>query len=98
MTTRFALLKHYGTATRRITRPVPGSIRVAVAGSETSSFSLAPGGWIDLDSAPGEGAAVTAGYLFDVAVRFAEDRLSVSRATFLAGEAPSVPLIEVREA
>jgi len=29
-------------------------------------------------------------------VRFAEDRLDVSRATFLAGEAPSVPLIEVR--
>jgi hypothetical protein len=29
-------------------------------------------------------------------VRFADDRLEVSRATFLAGEIASVPLIEVR--
>jgi uncharacterized protein (TIGR02217 family) len=40
---------------------------------------------------------VSAGFLFDVPVRFAEDRIEVNRATFLAGEAPSVPLIEVRE-
>ncbi len=38
-----------------------------------------------------------AGYLFDVPVRFAEDRLEISRATFLAGEAVTVPLIEVRQ-
>jgi hypothetical protein len=42
-------------------------------------------------------AALREGYLFDVPVRFAEDTLEVSRSTFLAGEAPSVPLIEVRE-
>ena len=47
--------------------------------------------------APAEGAAVRAGYRFDVPVRFAEDRLSLNRATFLAGEMPSVPLIEIRE-
>ena len=39
-----------------------------------------------------------AGYLFDVPVRFAEDRLEVSGANFAAGEAPSVPLVEIREA
>jgi hypothetical protein len=33
-----------------------------------------------------------------VPVRFEQDRLDVSGLTFLAGEAPSVPLIEVREA
>jgi hypothetical protein len=32
-----------------------------------------------------------------VPVRFAEDKLEVHRASFLAGEAPSVPLIEIRE-
>jgi hypothetical protein len=32
-----------------------------------------------------------------VPVRFAEDRLSFGRATFAAGEAASVPLIEIRE-
>ena len=47
--------------------------------------------------APAAGAVVTAGFLFDVPVRFAEDRLEINRATFRAGEAPSVPLIEVRE-
>jgi hypothetical protein len=30
-------------------------------------------------------------------VRFAEDRLSLNHETFLAGEAPSIPLIEIRE-
>ena len=30
-------------------------------------------------------------------VRFAEDRLEVSGAAFAAGEAPSVPIIEIRE-
>jgi uncharacterized protein (TIGR02217 family) len=41
---------------------------------------------------------VRAGFLFDVPVRFAEDRLAVSAAGFAAGQAPSVPLIEIREA
>jgi uncharacterized protein (TIGR02217 family) len=40
---------------------------------------------------------VSAGFQFDVPVRFADDHLEINRATFLAGEAPSVPLLEVRE-
>ena len=95
-TTRFALVKHYGAQARRITRPVAGSVRVAVDGSETEGFAV-ENGWVTLDAAPGVGAVVTAGFAFDVAVRFAEDRLSVTRATFLAGAAPSVPLVELRE-
>jgi uncharacterized protein (TIGR02217 family) len=43
-------------------------------------------------------AEVRAGFLFDVPVRFAADRLDVTGANFAAGEAPSVPLVEVREA
>jgi hypothetical protein len=46
---------------------------------------------------PFDCVAVSASFVFDVPVRFAEDRLSVSRATFLAGAAPSVPLVEIRE-
>ncbi len=46
---------------------------------------------------PANGAVVTADFGFDVPVRFAQDRLSVTRATFLAGAAASVPLVEVRE-
>jgi len=40
---------------------------------------------------------VRAGFRIDVPVRFAEDRLDVSGVNFAAGEAPSVPLIEIRE-
>lgn len=101
--TRFALTKTYGdpgeAQVRRITRPVPGSVRVAVAGVERSSgWTLAPGGAIDFAAAPPAGAAVTAGYRFDVPVRFADDRIEVSLAGYRTGELPSVPLIEVREA
>jgi uncharacterized protein (TIGR02217 family) len=83
---------------RRITRPVAGSVRVGIGGGETQGFAVEPGGWVLLDRAPGKGVAVSAGFAFDVPVRFAEDRLQVARATFGAGDSPSVPLIEVREA
>nr|WP_156454195.1 MULTISPECIES: DUF2460 domain-containing protein [unclassified Sphingomonas] len=96
--TRFALIKRYGETERRITRPVAGSVRVAIDGVETGAFVVEAGGWLSLDNAPPDGAIVTAGFRFDVPVRFAEDQLSVSRATFLAGVAASVPLVEVREA
>ena len=98
-TDRFALVKRYGESeARRITRPVSGSVRIAVNGSElTSGWTLQDKGLIQFTVPPAAGAAITAGFLFDVAVRFEQDRLEVNRATFLAGEAPSVPLVEVRE-
>ena len=99
VTDRFSLVKSYGSGEqRRITRPVSGSVRVAVAGSEMATgWTLEGNGVVQFASAPAAGASITAGYLFDVPVRFAEDRIEVNRATFLAGEAPSVPLVEVRE-
>lgn len=98
-TSSFALSKTYsGGEQRRITRPVAGSVRVALNGIEQASgWMLGALGTIEFDTAPSPGAAVTAGFLFDVPVRFGQDRLEVNRATFRAGEAPSVPLIEVRE-
>ena len=54
-------------------------------------------GVVEFSEPPVSGTLITAGFLFDTPVRFAEDRLEINRATFLAGEAPSVPLIEVRE-
>jgi uncharacterized protein (TIGR02217 family) len=38
---------------------------------------------------------VTAGYEFDVPVRFDMEQLSISLAAFTAGHIPSIPLIEV---
>ena len=99
---RFALAKLYGAGAeaqrRRITRPRAHSVRLSVNSVETTAFAVEPLGEIVLSSAPAAGAIVSAGFLFDVPVRFAQDSLDVSGAVFAAGEAPSVPLIELREA
>ncbi|WP_300115765.1 DUF2460 domain-containing protein [Sphingobium sp.] len=99
---QFPLMRHYGAGeeaqVRRITRPVAGSIRVAADGVEMiDGWSHEGLGVIAFDEAPAAGVVLTAGYRFDVPVRFAEDRLEISRATFAAGEAVSVPLVEIRE-
>ncbi|MBK5910563.1 hypothetical protein CCR85_03535 [Rhodothalassium salexigens] len=102
-TTRFALVKRYATAgveqVRRITKPVAGSVRVAVAGVER------PDGWqvdtltglLDFDTPPAPGDRITAGFDFDVPVRFADDRLSLSLADLRAGMVDSIRLVEVRD-
>ena len=46
--------------------------------------------------APIPGAMVTAGFEFDVPVRFDSDRINASLAGFAAGEVPSIPVVEVR--
>ena len=98
-TSRFELSKTYGTGeTRRITRPVPGTVRVALDGAEQVAGWTLSSGAIVFENPPTAGAQVSAGFLFDVPVRFAEDRIEINRATFRAGEAPSVPLVEIREA
>ena len=97
--TEFPLVKSYGEGERRrITRPVAGSVRVSIDGEEQlTGWVLEPLGVVRFDYPPEAGVEVGAGFLFDCPVRFAEDRLDINRASFLAGEAPSVPLIEVRE-
>jgi uncharacterized protein (TIGR02217 family) len=100
--TRFALVKHYGdgddTQTRRITRPIEASVKVAIDGvPQTMGWALAALGQVDFETPPPPGAMVTAGYDFDVPVRFAADRVDVSIAGWRAGDLPSVPLVELRE-
>jgi uncharacterized protein (TIGR02217 family) len=98
---RFQLCKRYDgpePQVRAITRPRAGSVVVSVGGVAASGWTLEAGGWIVLAAAPAAGVEVRAGFLFDVPVRFASDRLDVTGAAFAAGEAPSVPLVEVREA
>jgi uncharacterized protein (TIGR02217 family) len=99
----FQLIKRYGEGpdaqVRRITRPRAASVRVSLGGVEQASgWSLDPGGVIRFEQAPASGAVIAAGFLFDVPVRFAEDRLEINGGYAAAGEAPSVPLIEIREA
>ena len=101
----FALAKTYGEGAdayrRPIAKPVAGSVRVAVDGIEqaegadftvdvsTGLVTFLPG------HLPAEGAAVTAGFEFDVPVRFDTEQLSVSLAGFRAGQIPTIPLIEI---
>ena len=95
---RFPLLKRYGDGDnayeRIIALPRPDTVRVAVDGLETD-FML-EGGEVVFESAPVDGASVTAGFAFDLPVRFDTEHLNVSITAFEAGEVPSIPLIEVR--
>jgi uncharacterized protein (TIGR02217 family) len=100
--TEFRLVKYYGededAQQRFITRPVENTIRVALDGVEQETgWSHVGLGVIAFDTPPEAGVDVTAGFAFDVPVRFAEDRLEIDRETFAAGIVPSVPLVEIRE-
>lgn len=99
--TRFALVKLYGTGAeaerRQITRPVVGSVLVAVNGTPKLTGWTLDGGTVAFLVPPASGATISAGFLFDVPVRFAEDTLAIDSVTFAAADAASVPLIEVRE-
>tara|TARA_R110002124_G_scaffold208798_3_gene375149 strand:+ start:1036 stop:1653 length:618 start_codon:yes stop_codon:yes gene_type:complete len=97
--TVFSLGKAYGDQVRPITRPVAGSVRVAVAGVELdgAAFTVeATSGRVTLAVPPEPGAAVTAGFAFDTPVRFDADRIEVTLETFGAGRMAAVPLIEIR--
>lgn len=102
LTADFELAKQYGPSTepqvRRITRPRTETLVVSVDGQDTTAWTLLDNGVVRFESAPAPGAEVRAGFLFDVPVRFAEDRIDVSGVNFASGEAPSIPLIELREA
>jgi len=103
--TVFELAKTYadagGATVRRIEKPADGSVVLAVDGaileagdyvvdSATGLVSIVPG------RVPAPGAQVTAGFEFDIPVRFDTDRIEISLAAFKAGSAPSVPLVEIK--
>jgi uncharacterized protein (TIGR02217 family) len=99
--TSFPLLKLYSSGpssyTRSIAKPVAGTVRAAVAGVEQSGFTVdTTTGMVSFATAPPAGAAVTAGFEFDVPVRFDTDTLSINLAAFCAGDIPSIPLVEIR--
>ena len=97
----FQLIKAYGGGDdpqiRPITRPRNDSVLVSIDGLASFAWDLHPRGMIRFHESPPVGAMIRAGFLFDVPVRFAEDRIDISAVNFAAGEAPSIPLIELRE-
>jgi uncharacterized protein (TIGR02217 family) len=102
--TAFQIVKTYrsGEASyvRPIAKPVLGTVSVGLQGDrqiETIHYRLdASTGVVTFLDPPPAGARVTAGFEFDVPVRFDTDRIQVSVASFRAGEVPSVPVVEVR--
>ncbi|WP_112663098.1 DUF2460 domain-containing protein [Microvirga flavescens] len=102
-TVTFQLVKTYGSSfspyQRPIAKPVGGSVRVAVNGVEQlvgSAFNSDPTtGLVTFTSAPAAGAVITAGFNFDVPVRFDTDELEIDLSAFEAGAIPQIPLIEI---
>jgi uncharacterized protein (TIGR02217 family) len=104
-TDSFQLIKAYGTThaplERPIIKPVAETVRVAVDGvelTETDDFEVdTTTGVISFMPAavPMAGAAITAGYAFDIPVRFDTDRLDIDISAFEAGSLPSVPIVEL---
>ncbi len=103
-TIRFQLTKTYGSGdtayVRPITKPVDGTVRIGLGGE-----IVAIGSDVELDTTTGHvsfevpppsNSIVSAGFEFDVPARFDIDRLDVSLDTLQAGQAPNVPVIEVR--
>jgi uncharacterized protein (TIGR02217 family) len=98
--TAFRLSKRYGDYRREITRPVVGTALVAVGGVllGAGAFEVDHAtGTVTLATAPAAGVPVTAGFAFDVPVRFDTDRLDVTLKSFEAGRIVAAPLVEVRE-
>jgi uncharacterized protein (TIGR02217 family) len=100
--TTFPLLKRYASGgqswTRAITKPVAGTVRVALGGTEQlSGWSVdATTGVITFGSAPGPGVPVAAGFEFDTPVRFDTDTLDVTLDLERLGSIASIPLLEIR--
>ena len=61
-----------------------------------SRTSTGPSGVVTFAHPPNQGTEITAGFEFDVPVRFDADSIQTSVASFKAGDLPNVPVIEVR--
>ena len=105
-TAAFQLRKTYGSAfnpwTRDIRKPVAGTVLIAVAGvvqtpgtaytvNHTTGIVTFQPGHIPLAS-----QAITAGFEFDVPVRFDTDKLEINIQGFRHGAIPSIPIVEIR--
>ncbi len=102
--TEFQLVKSYASGAQTYVRPIEkavfNSVLIGLAGDPMVlgvDYDLdLDTGLVTIGTAPAEAAAVTAGFEFDVPVRFDTDRIQVSVASFRAGDVPSVPVVEIR--
>lgn len=101
-TNRFALVKRYASGgqswARAIVKPATGTVRVAVNGIEQASGWTIDGetGIVTFATSPSASLPITAGFEFDVPVRFDTDILDVTLDFERLGSITSIPLMEVR--
>ncbi|MFN4201882.1 MAG: TIGR02217 family protein [Tabrizicola sp.] len=101
-TTQFQLTKRYTSGaqswTRTINKPVAGTVTIALNGTpQASGWSVDTAtGVVTFSTAPAAGVAVTAGFEFDVPVRFDSDVLDVTLDLERLGSITSIPLLEIR--
>lgn len=105
-TATYQLVKNYGTTyapwLRRITKPVADTILIAVDGAPQAvgaGVLLDPTTGMltfESDHIPAAGTIVSAGFEFDVPVRFDTDKLEISLQGIRHGAIPSIPIVEVR--
>ena len=86
------------TWVRTITKPVAGSVTIALNGAPQGfGWSVdTTTGAVTFTTAPGAGVAITAGFEFDVPVRFDTDVLDVTLDLERLGSITSIPLLEIR--
>lgn len=102
-TASFPLRKTYTSGgesyVRPIEKPVASSVQFALAGVSVVASAVTideTTGIAAFDTVPAIGLEITAGFEFNVPVRFDTDRIEINLAAFEAGEVPSVPIVEVR--
>ena len=105
-TISFQLVKTYGSAfnpwPRDIKKPVAGTALIAVnavAQVPTTAYTVdAATGLVFFQPGhiPAVGHAITAGFEFDVPVRFDTDKLEINIQGFRHGAIPSIPIVEIR--
>lgn len=100
--TQFQLNKRYTSGaqswSRAITKRVAGTVTIALNGTpQASGWSVSTTtGLITFATAPAAGVAITAGFEFDVPVRFDTDALDVTMDLERLGSITSIPLLEIR--
>jgi len=100
----FPLVKVYRsgdhTYARPISKPVLGTVRIGLGRDEMKEgvdYEVDTStGIVTFQHAPEEDVEITAGFEFDVPVRFDTDQIQTSVSSFQAGSVPNVPIIEVR--
>ncbi len=106
VTDTFQLTKTYVSGSesyaRIVLKPVAGSVRIAVDEVEQdpeTNFSVdTTSGLVTFAylAVPASDAVITAGFEFDVPVRFDTDYLDIHISNFLAGDIPAIPIVEIR--